>query len=302
MRAAQFFVAGGGLSATVGGIAGAAAFLSAGGVFGLAGVMFADFRAGVAIILGWSFGFLLLAVLIAPYFRKSGAFGVADFLAIRFESSVVRLVAALIVVAALVPALAAALAVGALVIGQLFALSPAAARTLMVLLVLSGTLLGGMRALTLVALAQYIVLAIALLAPAAILSTLTYSLPIPQLAGGLAWQDALRLAASGDLAAPVASRFLPFTPHNAFELVAATIAVAAGVAALPHLLMRQATVVRAPTTRRSVGWSLVFVLVVALTAPAYAAFARLACCATWSARPSTTCPTGCSTSAETAWR
>ena len=276
MRSAEFHTAGGGLSAPANGIATAAAFLSAGGVFGLAVAVFSDYRAGIAIILGWSLGFLLLAVLIAPYLRKSGTFGAADFLAFRFANRGVRLTAAVIVVLTLVPALAAAVATATLVTARLFALSPHAATILVVLLILSGTVLGGMRSVTLAALAQYIVLAIAFVVPAAIVSTIAYSLPVPQIAAGLAYHDAAAIAASGDLAQPLASRFLPLTPAGGFQLIAVTVALAAGVAALPHLLMRCATVDDVPATRRSIGWALVFVLVVALTVPAYATFARLA--------------------------
>ena len=276
MRPAEFHTAGGGLSAPANGIATAAAFLSAGGVFGLAVAVFSDYRAGIAITLGWSLGFLLLAVLIAPYLRKSGTFGAADFLAFRFANRGVRLTAAVIVVLTLVPALAAAVATATLVTARLFALSPHAATVLVVLLILSGTVLGGMRSVTLAALAQYIVLAIAFVVPAAIVSTIAYSLPVPQIAAGLAYHDAAAIAASGDLAQPLASRFLPLIPAGSFQLIAVTVALAAGVAALPHLLMRCATVDDAPATRRSIGWALVFVLVVALTVPAYATFARLA--------------------------
>ena len=276
MHAAEFHTAGGGLPALANGIATAAAFLSAGGVFALTAAVLSDYRAGIAITLGWSLGFLLLAVLIAPYLRKSGTFGAADFLAFRFANRGVRLTAAVIVVLTLLPALAASVATGTLVTARLFTLSPQAAAGLVVLLILSGTVLGGMRAVTLTALAQYIVLAIAFLVPIAIVATITYSLPIPQIAAGLAYRDAAALAASGDLAAPLASRFLPLVPKGSFQLIAVTVGFAAGVAALPHLLMRCATVDDAPATRRSVGWALVFVLVVALTAPAYATFAKLA--------------------------
>ncbi len=276
MQPAEFHAAGGGLSATANGIATAAAFLSAGAVLGLAAAVLSDYRASIAITLGWSLGFLLLAVLIAPYVRRSGAYGAADFLAFRFTNRGVRLVAAIIVVVTLLPALAAAVATATLVAAKLFALSPHAAAVLVVLLILSGTVLGGMRSVTLAALAQYIVLAIAFVVPAAIVSTLIYSLPVPQIAAGLAYHDAAALASSGDLARTLASRFLPLVPEGNFQLIAVTVALAAGVAALPHLLMRCATVDGAPASRRSIGWALVFVLVVALTAPAYATFAKLA--------------------------
>ena len=275
MRPEEFHAAGGSLSAVANGIATAAAFLSAGAVLGLASAAFSDYRAGIAITLGWSLGFLLLALLISPYVRKSSAFGAADFLAVRFDNRGVRVVAVVIVVLTLAPALAAALATGTLVTARLFALSSHVAAAIVVLLVLSGTVLGGMRSVTLSALAQYIVLAIAFVVPVAIVSTIAYSVPLPQLAAGLAYHDAASLAASADLAEPLASRFMPMVPQGDFQLIAVVMTLATGVAALPHLVMRCVTVASAPAIRRSVGWTLVFVLVVALTAPAYATFAEL---------------------------
>lgn len=277
MQPAEFHAARQNLSALPNGIATAAAFLSAGVALGLASAAFSDYRAGIAITLGWSLGFLLLAVLIAPYLRNSGAYGAADFLALRFDSRRVRMVAVAIVVLTLLPALAAAIATGTRVATHLLDLSAPTATAVVVVLILSGTVLGGMRAVTLTALAQYIVLAIAFVVPLAVLSALTYSLPLPQIATGLAHHDAAVIAAAGgDLASPLASRFMPFVPHGRFELVALVVGLAAGVAALPHLLMRCASVSDVSASRRSVGWALVFVLLVALAMPAFATFARLA--------------------------
>ena len=217
-------------------------------------------------------------MLIAPYLRKSGAFGVADFLAFRFASRGVRLTAAHRRRGH--PGAGAGRGGGNRQRWSRRGCSrcrrtPPA--VLVVLLVLSGTVLGGMRSVTLTALAQYIVLAIAFVVPAAIVSTIAYSLPVPQIAAGLAYQRCRGpRRVGGDLAPPLASRFLPLVPAGGFQLIAVTVALAAGVAALPHLLMRSATVDDAPATRRSIGWALVFVLVVALTVPAYATFARLA--------------------------
>src|SRR3990172_7152173 len=84
MRASMFYVAGRAVPAAANGMASAAAFLSGSVFLGFAGIVFADAKTALALTLGWSFCFLILAVLLAPYFRKSGAFGVADFLAIRY--------------------------------------------------------------------------------------------------------------------------------------------------------------------------------------------------------------------------
>jgi len=276
MRAREFHTASGVLPATVNGIATAAAFLSATGIIGFAGATFSSLDTSVAVVLGWSLGFLLMAVLIAPYFRKSGADDVPDFLAVRYDSQAVRGVAALLVAGTMAVMLAAVMETGTAIAAQLFALPHPAAGWLVVALVVAGTFLGGMRAVTLSALAQYIVLAVAIVAPATILSIIAYGVPLPQIAAGLAWQDSHALAAGADLAAPLASRFLPLAATSAFDLVAIAVVFAAGVAALPHLILRQATLRSPPSARWSGAWSLVFVLVVALTVPAYAIYARLA--------------------------
>jgi cation/acetate symporter len=272
IQASVFFTGGGGVPAFVNGIASAAALLSPVWVLGLVSIHFSDYRGAIAVILGWSLGLVFSSVLIAPYFTRVGADSLADYLARRYHSRAVRMAVSLIVALALLPALAATMATGATVIGQLFAVSPQTAKALIVALVLSGTLLGGLRAVTLTAIAQYIVLAIAFVVPAAIVSTLNYSLPLPPLAAGLAYRDA---AAFASVATPPQSGLLPFTQHNAFEVFATVVSLAAGVAALPHLVVRQATLDNVRAARRSAGWTLVFVLVIALTAPAYATFARL---------------------------
>jgi cation/acetate symporter len=272
IQAGEFF-SGGSVPAFVSGIGGAAAFLSAPAIIGLAGIQFSDYRAGIVLVLGWSLGFVLLAVLIAPYYKRSSADSVADFLAIRYRSRAVRLAAAVAVAAALAPALVATIATAVAIIGDLLAVSPRTARLIVVALVLSGTLLGGLRAVTLTAIAQYIVVAIAFLVPAAIISTQNFSLPIPQIGAGFAYEA---VAAAPPLAPSPPPGYLPFMPRSAFELFATVVSLAAGVAALPHLLMRHAATESAPAARRSAGWALVLVLLIAMAAPAYAMFAKMA--------------------------
>lgn len=278
MHTLAFYLAGRALPPVINGMASAAAFISGAVFLGLAGAFFTDERTALALTLGSSFGFLMLAVLFAPYFRKSGAYGVADFLAIRYGGGAVRLVAVAIVALSLIAALAAAIATASLIGTALFGISPTTAVTTVAVLVLSSTLLGGMQAVTITGIIQYIVLALAFLLPAALISAQDFSLPIPALTFGHALEQTAALTSAGGqgLAMPLAGRFLPFAPATGFGFFAAIVSLAAGVSALPHLLMRSATVCDIESTRGSVGWSLVFVLVVALTAPAYAAFAELA--------------------------
>ncbi len=277
MQTSLFYLAGRAVPPVANGMAGAGAFMSGAVFLGLAGVFFADPRAALALTLGWSFGFVMLAVLFAPYLRKSGAYGVADFLAIRYGGRAVRVIAALVVSLSLIVALAAALATSAFVGTAAFGLSPATGVATGAVVVLGCTLLGGMQGVTIAGIVQYIVAAIAFLAPAVFVSASDFSLPVPELTfGGAAAQATALAAAGGQLASAGVGRFLPFAPTGGFGFFAAIVSLSAGVAVLPHLLMRSATASDVRSARSSVGWSLVFVLVIALTAPAYAAFARLA--------------------------
>jgi cation/acetate symporter len=277
MEISEFHLAGRAVSAAANGMASAAAVMGGAIYLGLAGALSADLWTGAALTAGWSVGCLVLAVAVAPYFRKSAAFGVADFLGIRFDSPPVRVAAVAVVAAALLAALAAALATAAFVASLLFGIPGSWALVIVTAVVLASTVLGGMRAITLTAIVQYIVLAVAFLVPAAIASVADFRLPLPELTFGFALDEAARLAAArGDLAAPLAGIFLPIGRDGMSGLFATAFSVAAGVAALPHLVVRTAAVPGVDEARRTAGWTLLFLLVVALTAPAYAAFTELA--------------------------
>lgn len=277
IQTSDFYLADRALPAAVNGVATAAAMMSGAVVLGLAGSYFADASSAAVFVIGLALGFLVLAAGIAPYFRKSGAFGVADFLGVRFGGRLVRLVAVVVVVAALLPALAAAISTAATLAATLLDVSPHIALAIVVGVTIASTALGGMRAITLTAIVQYIVLALAFLAPVAVVSSREFGLPLPYLTFGLALKDAalLVLASGRDLASALPSRLLPFSATSGLAALATIISLAAGVATLPHLLLRSATVTGPDRARRAAGWSLFFVLIVVLAAPAYAAFARL---------------------------
>jgi cation/acetate symporter len=277
IQTSDFYLADRALPAVVNGVATAAAMMSGAVVLGLAGGYFADGSSAAVFVIGLALGFLVLAAGIAPYFRKSGAFGAADFLGVRYGGRLVRLVAVVAVVAALLPALAATISTAASLAATLLDVSPQLALAIVVGVTVASTALGGMRAITLTAIVQYIVLALAFLAPVAIVSSREFGLPLPYLTYGLALKDAalLVLASGRDLAAAVPSRLLPFSTSGGLAALGTIVSLAAGVATLPHLLLRSATVTGADQARRAAGWSLFFVLAIVLAAPAYAAFARL---------------------------
>ena len=276
MEISEFHLAGRSVSAAANGMASAAAVIGGATYLGLAGAILADPWTGAAYTAGWSLGCLLLAVAVAPFFRKSAAFGVADFLGIRFDSRLVRTGAVVVVVAALGAALAAALATAAFVASLLFGIPEPVALAIVTVVVLASTVLGGMRAITVAGIVQYIVLAVAFLAPVAIVSFSAFSFPLPQLTFGFALGEAERIAeVGGNLAAPLPGLFLSLADGGGAMLLASIACIAAGVAVLPHLAIRTATVSGIDEARRTAGWTLFFLLAIALAAPAYAAFAQL---------------------------
>ena len=277
MDATAFFVANRGLSAPGNGMATAAAFMSAGVYLGLAGAFFDDGGTALALIFGWSLGFLLMAVLIAPYFRRSGAFGVAGFLTIRYGGRTIRLAAVAMIVASLTAALASALAAAAWIETLMFGLDNSTGLGVAVVITAAVTILGGMRSLTSVAILQYLALAVAFLVPAALVAATRVSMPIPQLGFGFALQEVGFIAATTGqvVAGPLPGKLLPAIPPGAASFVTVIASLAAGIAALPHLVMRGAAMANGDGARRAAGWALVFILVVALAAPTYAALAKL---------------------------
>ena len=270
----HFYLAGRAVPHVFNGLATTTAFVSGTGFVGLAGAFFTGGSAALALVVGVGAGFLLLAVLVAPYLRKSGAVTVPDFLAIRYGGGdLIRAVGLLVLLLVSFPTLAAGIAAAVFIFETFLKVSATTALDIAVGTILLSTLLGGMRAVTLVAGAQAIVLLVGLLAPAAIVSARNYGLPIPQLTYGYALNEA---AAVGGTLATMASRFLPFSDTSWFTLAGATVSLATGIAALPHLIGRSLSAGRISGARRSLGWALFFIAIILLTAPALAAFVKAA--------------------------
>ncbi|MCP4382032.1 MAG: hypothetical protein GY798_11575 [Hyphomicrobiales bacterium] len=270
----EFFVAGRAIPAGVNGLATATAFLSTAGVIGLVGAFFADKTAGLAIAAGWGGGFVVLAVAVAPFYRKSGAVTLPDLLAVRYGNPLIRILGVIVLVASLLPLLAAAIATAGEITGRALSLSPDTALTGMVVVLAIGTVFGGMRAVTMVAGAQAIVVLFGILTPALVFSLERYGMPLPQIAYGDAVGDAAW--AAGTPIAVLPSVLVPLSDLDGFNLFALALCIAAGVASLPHVVARSGTVSTMSEARYSVAVALIVVGIVAATAPAIAAFARLA--------------------------
>ncbi len=280
VQVSEYYVAGRSVPAFYNGMATGADWMSAASFIGMAGSLFLLGYDGLAFVLGWTGGYVLVAVLIAPFLRKFGAYTVPDFLSARYGGNVARFLGVIVLLACSFT----------YVVAQIFGTGLIAQRfldmdfTVAVYVGLAGILvcsmLGGMRAVTWTQVAQYIVLIVAYLMPVVILSAKKYGLPIPQLTYGQAIQEITALEqsflqnglATAAALKPHATPFLNYSPANYFALI---LCLMVGTASLPHVLMRYFTTPSVREARISVAWSLLFIFLLYFTAPAYAAFSKL---------------------------
>jgi len=271
----DFYVAGGGISPLVNGMATAADWMSAASFLSMAGLISFMGYQGSQYLMGWTGGYVLLALLLAPYLRKFGKFTVPDFIGERYYSQTARLVAAI-----------CALFVSfTYVVGQMKGVGVAFSKFLEVdfnvgiaigiLIVMFYAVLGGMKGITYTQVAQFCVLIIAYLVPAIFISLLMVGNPVPQLGLGSAMADGTYLLDKLDLI----STDLGFDEYTTsttgkVNLFFVTAALMLGTAGLPHVIVRFFTVKKVADARKSAGYALLFIALLYTTAPAIAAFAR----------------------------
>ncbi|MDA7570024.1 cation acetate symporter [Flavobacteriaceae bacterium] len=272
----EFYVAGGGVHPIVNGMATAADWMSAASFLSMAGLIaFMGFSGG-QYLMGWTGGYVLLALLLAPYLRKFGKFTVPDFIGERYYSKNARLVA-----------LICALFISfTYVVGQMKGVGVAFARFLNVPFdtgVLIGigivffyAVLGGMKGITYTQVAQFCVLIFAFTVPAIYISLQMTGNPIPQVGFGSKGTDGVYLLEKLNLL----SQDLGFDAYtsidkgNLVNMFFITGALMFGTAGLPHVIVRFFTVPRVKDARISAGWALLFIAILYTTAPAVAVFAR----------------------------
>lgn len=254
MQVREYFVAGRNVPAAYNGMAAGADWLSSAAFIGMAGAAYLAGYDGLTFVVGLSGGFVLIAVLIAPYLRKSGAYTVSDFLAARYGGNRVRAASMVVLIACSFVLVVAQIQALGLVAGRFLGLDYAIAVAAGVGAIVVCTLPGGMRAVTWIQVAQYLVLLIAFLVPAIWVSMLLTGMPLPHL-----MQEEARGVAAG-------------RTQDTLNLVLFTLCLMTGTASLPHLLTRYLATTSVREARSSVAWSLLFVAVVVTTAPAYAAF------------------------------
>ncbi|HYF55250.1 MAG TPA: sodium:solute symporter family protein [Salinarimonas sp.] len=280
MQVSEYYVAGRKVPAFYNGMATAADWMSAASFIGMAGTLYALGYDGLAFILGWTGGYVLVATLIAPYLRKFGCYTVPDFLAFRFGGNGARIMGIIVLMSCSFTYVVAQIVGTGLIGARLLGMSFEIAVFVGLVGILVCSMLGGMRAVTWTQVAQYIVLIVAYLVPVVILSAQRYGLPLPQLTYGQVLQEiAVReqqMVAQGLATAaqikPHVQPFLNYSPLNYFGLI---LCLMVGTAALPHVLMRYFTTPSVREARTSVAWTLLFIFILYFTAPAYAAFAKL---------------------------
>ena len=273
----EFYVAGGGVHPVLNGMATAADWMSAASFISMAGLLAMNGYGASAYLMGWTGGYVLLALLLAPYLRKFGKFTVPDFIGDRFYSRTARLVA----VACLI------IASTTYVIGQMTGAGVAFSRFLEVssttgliiasIVVLFYAVLGGMKGITYTQVAQYVVLIIAYTIPAVFLSLTLTGNPIPPLglfsnetASGMPLLQKLDLLVT-DLGFTAYTADIP----NKLNMFLFTLSLMIGTAGLPHVIIRFFTVPKVSDARSSAGWALVFIALLYTTAPAVGSMARI---------------------------
>jgi cation/acetate symporter len=277
---AEFYAAGQGVNPIMNGMATGADWMSAASFISMAGIIALAPAGGYqqsAFLMGWTGGYVLLALLLAPYLRKFGKFTVPEFIGDRFYSGGARLVAVICLIVISVT----------YVIGQMRGVGVTFSRFLEVstdmglyigaAIVFAYAVLGGMKGITYTQVAQYIVLIIAYTIPAMFIAMNLTGMPIPQLGLiGTHTESGLPLLAKLDQVVTELG-FTAYTADttNMFNMLLFTMSLMIGTAGLPHVIVRFFTVPKVADARSSAGWALVFIALLYTVAPAVGAMARL---------------------------
>ena len=272
----EFYVAGGGVSPIANGMATAADWMSAASFISMAGLIAFSGYGGSVFLMGWTGGYVLLALLLAPYLRKYGKFTVPEFIGERFYSKTARVVAVACLIIISVT----------YVIGQMKGVGVAFSRFLEtdyntglfigMGIVFFYAVLGGMKGITYTQIVQYVVLIFAYTVPAVFISLQLTGNPIPQLGLGGDVADGTPLLAKLDQVVTDLGfgEYTTSVMGSKLNMFAYTLSLMIGTAGLPHVIIRFFTVPKVSDARLSAGWALVFIAILYTTAPAVAAMAR----------------------------
>ncbi len=274
----DFYVAGGHVHPVVNGMATAADWMSAASFLSMAGIIAFSGYDGSVYLMGWTGGFVLLALLLAPYLRKFGQFTVPDFFGARYYSKAARVVAVICLIVISFTYIAGQMRGVGIVFARFLDVSVNLGVIFGMAIVFVYSVLGGMKGITYTQVAQYCVLIFAYLVPAFFISFMATGNPLPQLGLGSQLNDGSGLYVLQKL--DLVLQDLGFGAYtdgtkSTIDVFAITLALMVGTAGLPHVIVRFFTVPKASAARISAGWALVFIALLYTTAPAVGAFARL---------------------------
>jgi cation/acetate symporter len=274
----EFYVAGGGVHPVVNGMATAADWMSAASFISMAGLISFMGYDGAVYLMGWTGGYVLLALCLAPYLRKFGKFTVPDFIGDRYYSQTARTVAVICAIFVSFTYVAGQMRGVGVVFSRFLEVDITTGVILGMAIVFFYAVLGGMKGITYTQVAQYCVLMMAYLVPAIFISIMITGHVIPQLGFGATLADGSGVTLLDKLDGLSAELgFAAYTSgtKSTMDVLFITAALMVGTAGLPHVIVRFFTVPKVKDARKSAGWALIFIAVLYTTAPAVAGFARL---------------------------
>ncbi|SDZ25842.1 cation/acetate symporter [Evansella caseinilytica] len=266
----DFYVAGRGVPPVFNGMAIGADWMSAASFIGMAGTIMLLGYDGLAYIMGWTGGYLLLTFLLAPQLRKYGRYTVPEFIGDRYDSHLARVIAAVCTIIISFTYSIGQLSGSGVVIGRLFEIDAKLGTMIGVVLIAFYAAFGGMKGITWTQVAQYIILITAYLIPVIFMSLQLTGNPMPWISYG----ELVGKMGELDRELGISEYFAPFTNGTKWQFLALMFTLMAGTAGLPHVIVRFYTVSTMKAARWSGAWALLFIGLLYLSAPAYAAFSR----------------------------
>jgi len=273
----EFYVAGGGVHPITNGMATAADWMSAASFISMAGIIASAGYANSSYLMGWTGGYVLLAMLLAPYLRKFGKFTVPDFIGDRFYGAGPRLVAVLCLIVASVTYVVGQMTGAGVAFSRFLEVDSNTGLMIAAVVVFLYAVMGGMKGITYTQVAQYVVLIVAYTIPAVFISLQLTGNPLPPL--GLfsthTESGVPLLVKLNELLRDLGFQDFTAQVDNKLNMVLFTLSLMIGTAGLPHVIIRFFTVPKVSDARWSAGWALVFIAILYLSAPAVASMARL---------------------------
>lgn len=266
----DFYVASRGVPPLWNGMAIGGDWMSAASFIGMAGTVMVMGYDGLAYIMGWTGGYLFLTFLLAPQLRKYGRYTVPEFIGDRFDSNAARLIAAIATIIISFTYIIGQLSGSGVVIGRILNIPAMYGTMIGVVVIAIYATLGGMKGITWTQVAQYMILIIAYIIPIVFMSLQITSNPLPWLTYG----NIVNQLGELDRELGLSEYFAPFAESDKSQFIALMFTLMVGTAALPHVIVRFYTVTTMKAARWSGAWALVFIALLYLSAPAYAAFSR----------------------------